>query len=632
MSEIFDIIWRFWEISENKVISLCVIVALLLILSFWKFKQTRHPRYRGRIIIVTTLLLLSACAYIACWVVFSTWHIYIWALGLILILAIIISVYTPVIAYPLLMMIEKNIEAGNVEKTEKLFAITKFFTFSMKAKLRYKQELAAHYEQEHRYQVAYDILNNIKQKTLFQNEIDIIEMHMAHYLISLGAFKKAKIHLSKVKTKVPMLLLLEMNIDDACGNTADDFFEKARHVIDLITPKTTDYVKAQLYSNFSLCRKAQNNYSDALFYAKKAVDCAKKSKSDLIIARTYEHLISLISSEEPTNEQIPVMLDEYLKLLDPKKPNNFFRGFNFLIKYYRMRNQKEILLPIIANGYTAQIHRLKSLQKYHWEVSMLDVAQHADIHIGNIMRDVMIDFDEFYNVDMPHKYQLIQQVHRALDVFFANDAPDIEFENEYRLFFERSEKYLINDATTDLKNYYDTLTENEVYERTHILKSIVSVSALRDWHSGVKRYDKMLGSAHMHNLNVSGHAERIKTLKDIADIYNTNGIIPALVDAYISIIEECYSIYYLEHEESYEINVANKDEMENCLIHLTNLLEQPINKKRYRAAQLNVATALYVLGRTEEALVYYKSFDEKELYRFNRWFKNHFTFLEDVLQ
>ena len=50
MGDILDVFDHFWEISNNKAISLDVIAIILLGLAYWNFKILRHPRYRLRII------------------------------------------------------------------------------------------------------------------------------------------------------------------------------------------------------------------------------------------------------------------------------------------------------------------------------------------------------------------------------------------------------------------------------------------------------------------------------------------------------------------------------------------------------------------------------------------------------
>jgi len=630
VSEIIDIIDRFWGVSENKAISLFVIAVILLGLTFWKFKQIRHPRYKFRIVIITALILLAVCAYIECWIVFSTWHITVWALGLMMMTAIIMSAYVPIIAYPLLTVLDKAVDAGNTDRAIRLIAAIKLFAFSTTSKLRYRQILSHYYERKNPYE-AYSILYNINQKSLFQREINNIEMRMAFNLIQMGSFRTAKLHINNVTTQTPLLLLLEVMIDDACGLSADVIFIKVQKANDLLTNKTDDFVKCQVYANISACRRGQGNYTDALFYAKKAVECAKKQKNDIVIANTYEHLILLMLSEEPENQYITEMFDEYLELLKPDKPNNFIRGFNFMMKFTKTQNRKNELRQIIVNGYSVQIRQLKSLEKYHWEVSMLDVALHADIHIYNIMLDVIQDFDSYFDVKMPDRFSLIENLYQVLDWFLNNARTAYENEKDYRPIFIRCENYLIDNAPQDLETYYSTLNENEVYERVRTLKSMIASSSMKDWRNGNQRFDKLLGNAHAYkNIDESGHAKRIKSLIDIVDMYETNGMLPAEIDAYISIIEECYSVYWLSDEQSYKVNTVNRDTLEKYLEILIDLLKcHPI--KRYQAERLKIAAYLHILGREDEARTYYESFDSNELHQFNRRFKNYFVYLKDVL-
>ena len=121
------------------------------------------------------------------------------------------------------------------------------------------------------------------------------------------------------------------------------------------------------------------------------------------------------------------------------------------------------------------------------------------------------------------------------------------------------------------------------------------------------------------------HLWRIKRLIDIADIYTENGIFPM-------IIEECFSVYWLSHSNSYDVNIVNQETMMQYLLVTTRLLEQRKTKDRYMPEHLKIAAYYCVLEDYENATKYFEMFDATRLHRFNSWFKNYYLYARDVLK
>ena len=167
----------------------------------------------------------------------------------VLIALIILSTYKPILSFPVLYIAKKMVKAGEHKKAGKYLAIARFTSITTASRLEYKIILADLYSRTRRYFDSYNTLFNIKQKPLRISEIDMLEMHMAFYLIRMGSLRAAKRHIDNVKNKTPLLLLLETNILDATGMSSDCVFEKIESAVGLITPKTSAFDKAQkLYS------------------------------------------------------------------------------------------------------------------------------------------------------------------------------------------------------------------------------------------------------------------------------------------------------------------------------------------------------------------------------------------------
>lgn len=638
MGDVFDIFDHFWGITNNKAISIDIITIFLLGLAYWKFKIIRHPRYRFRIVFIVIVVLLNWNLYLLEIADFKIWHICYFIVDILGIIFIIMSAYTPIITFFPMKKLKVLIRGGFRKKCDPYFHIMKLSTLTTASKLEYKRLITDDYANRHLYINAYNEFYYLNQNRLFDFEKDEIEIYMAYYAALLGNIKLAKAHISKIKEKGPLSILVEMKICDIQGGDIEEVIKYIEEAQTIIKPQTPNRITAQIYAIYSNCRMIQGNYEDALFNVKKALDFAKKSNNNIIIYNTYEQLITLMCFNNPCSDDILTYYKEYLEYLDLNEPSTAIRAYNFMSKYYRLQNQEDNLLPLVANNYTSLIKKLEGCERYNWEVSNLDVAQHAGIHIKNIMHDVMRDFPNFKDVKMPDRFHLIKKLYGVLDHFFANDSKEIQYE-EYRKIYRDCECYIAEEAYNDLKEYYDTLDLNQIFERCNILDSMVAVSAMREWHNKICiiRHDKLIGNAYFYEdleivANKSEHGERVKILEDIADIYNTNELYSQSIEFYIRIAEECYSVHWLKDESKFEISVIDKENMEKYIEVAISKIKESDNPKRFQPQYIKIAAQLCVLNRFDEASTLYNLFDKKELKNLNMRTINYFQFAEDVLR
>lgn len=638
MGDVFDIFDHFWGIINNKALSIDIITIFLLGLAFWNFKIIRHPRYRFRMVFIVIIVLANVNLYLLQIVDFKIWHIYYFIVELLSIIYIIMSAYTPVITFFPMKKLKALVRGGFRKKCDSYFHIMKWITLTTASKLEYKRLITDDYANRHLYINAYNELYYWNWNRLFDSEKDEIEIYMAYYAALLGNIKLAKTHISRVKEKSPLSLLVEMKICDIQGGDIEDVIKYIEKAETIMKPQTPNRITAQIYAIYSNCRMIQGNYEDALFNAKKALDFAKKSNNTIIVYNTYEQLISLMCFNNPSTDDILTYYNEYLECLNLSEPSTAIRAYNFMSKYYRLQNREDKLLLLVANNYTSLIKKLKGCERYNWEVSNLDVAQHAGIHIKNIMYDVVKDFSNYKDVNMPDRFYLIKRLYGILDHFFANDSNEVKCE-EYRRIFRDCECYIAEKAYNDLKQYCDTLDLNQIYERCSILDSMVAVSAMREWHNKICiiRHDKLIGNAYFYeNLeiiaNKSEHKERVKILEDIADIYNTNELYSQSIEFYIRIAEECYSVYWLKDESKFEISVIDKANMEKYIGVAIKKIKESDSTKRFQPQYLKIAAQLCVLRRFDEATTIYNLFDKKELKNLNMRTINYFRFVESILR
>ncbi len=635
MGDILDI----WNTISNKAIAIDIISIFILGTFYCRFENVRkfvnHPRRRSRLLFVVFLALLNINVYLFPITGFKASHIYYFIIELFVIIYTIISIYKPILTFFPFKKLKKLVRGGYTEKCDSYFHFLKFLTLTTASRLEYKRLITDYYAKKHMFMEAYNEFYYLKQKRLFNSEINEIESYMAYYAALLGNIKLAKTHILRVKKKTPLSLLVEMKICDVRGGMIEEIIKYIEKAEEIITSQTPDGLKAQIYSIYSNCRMIQGNYEDALFNVKKALEFAKKSKNNIIIYNTYEQLIQLMLLKKTNKDDVDICCQEYIKQLNLNEPSTAIRAYNFMSRYYRLQNMEEKLLPLVANNYTLMIKNLDGCERYNWEISNLDVAQNAKIHINNIMNDVIRDFPNYKDVSMPNRFHLIKKLYDVLDSFFVNDANNVDY-IEYQEILEECECYLAERAYEDLKQYYDTLNLNQIYERCETLHSMVAVSAMREWHNKICiiRYDKLIGNAYYYGNQdiITEHNERMDILKDIADIYSTNGLYPQSIDSYINIVDECYSVYWLEDDSKFEMNIIDKSNMEKYLDVTIKELQKSNNFKRFQPQYIKVAAQLCVLKRLDEAFFFYRLFDKRELKNLNLHTRSYFQFVDTILE
>lgn len=453
MGDILDVFDYFWGISNNKAISIDIITVVLLGLAYWNFKIIRHPRYRFRIIIIVIIALLNVNIYLLQITDFEMWYICFFVAELLVTIYTILSAHKPILTFLPFKKLKELVRGGYRKKCDLYFRIMKFVTLTTASKLEYKRLITDDYANRHLYIDAYNEFYYLSQKRLFDSEKNEIEVYMAYYAALLGNIKLARTHISKVKEKNPLSLLVEMKICDVRGGKTEEIVEYIEEAKTIIQPQTLDGIKAQIHAIYGNCRMIQGNYEDALFNVEKALEFAKKSNNKTIIYNIYEQLILLMCFKNPSDDDISTYYQEYLECLNLDEPSTAIRAYNFMGKYYRLQNLEDKLLPLVANNYTSMIKKLEGCGRYNWEVSNLDVAQHAGIHIKNIMYDVMRDFPNFKDVNMPDRFHLMKKLYGILDHFFANDSKEIQYE-EYRKIFIECGCYIAEEAYNDLKQFF----------------------------------------------------------------------------------------------------------------------------------------------------------------------------------
>lgn len=115
MGEILEMFDYLWGISDNKAIYMNVVIVVLFVLVYMKFKISRHSRYRVRILFVAVLILLNINICFFGIVTFEVDNIYFYVLEVLLVGYVVASAYKPILTFFFLKRV-KTLSRGGFRK------------------------------------------------------------------------------------------------------------------------------------------------------------------------------------------------------------------------------------------------------------------------------------------------------------------------------------------------------------------------------------------------------------------------------------------------------------------------------------------------------------------------------------
>lgn len=575
-------------------------IAFLLLFSF--VRSLNHPRYKYRILASLLIVLVCLNLYVFSFLSISNKK----ALCIIIVsLTIIIATIFYSIKYPigisalLFKKIKKLNEYGDPLEVERLLKSTKPFLFTTAEKLEYAYACQRLYFKLKEFNKSYKTFKDINQNKLLKKESERIIIFMAQDLFLMGGLKKAEHTLESVDfDNVSKLNLLGM-IYEQYGDlsAAAGYWYKAKLHIE----NADISEKSQIYCNYGRIRLIEHNYTDALFYYRKAYDCLEMVLSNNLRHIVYQNIIHTLYKKDPEDAEIDKYCNEYYNLKFQNE-EDFIEYYNFTINFALQQNAiDDSLLECVAKGYEDIVSQLDGRLRYNFEVSALSMAFDFGIRINVIMNDIRNDFNKYFKVKMPDRFGLIKNLYCAL-----KDTTDI-YCGVYNDILAQCKNYLSKNAPNDLNEYYNSLEEYEVNARCNALR------------------DKIFCTKETQPYNFDF---LLLEIKDITDIYELEGLYLAVTEYCLNIADECID------KNNLDINARTVEHPEIISEYVNRAITsigQLKNHPSVSVFNLRIAVYLLAIDERERSKEFLEKFNKNDINLLPNWLRRYYFVISQEL-
>lgn len=287
-----------------------------------------------------------------------------------------------------------------------------------------------------------------------------------HILYHMGNIEKsAQIARKTEKEGTAKYLEWQALYEEARGNI-EKAIELTRQAL-AATEEKEWRLKAELLNNWGRCNRICGNNKEALKYFNRAADMLPVDEKGELVCAVYSNLIFTScleygDTDMDQTDRLICELENHLNLTDPKEA---LEVENIKLEVARQRKEQAQIEELIDKGHD----RILSLfdkesdgmqMRLIYEASSLHVAHTAELALGKYMDSLKADFEEIFRLRMPEKYYILKEIFVLL-----LEPPIINqrFYQQYQEIFERTTKYIVEEAREELKEYLDDLHEDAIY-------------------------------------------------------------------------------------------------------------------------------------------------------------------------
>lgn len=362
---------------------------------------------------------------------------------------------------------------------------------------------------------AYDSLCNARRMQLYPEEKVNCDISRAYLLVEMGDLTAARIIADQIKDMdKPAFCFLSSYILENEGKL-DESFRLAKIAESSMDPNYRETrVKQCIYNHLGRLYCFKGNQTEVYRYYNLAICEAKKMRDYSQINNSYLNLINQYINNDFSEYEVRTIAKDYFEQIDTNTVDGICKRINLTAQIERHFNHKDGEEATIRQGY----EELKKHSGYPAlavnRVQLLHMLYVGGFELEPLLSDVKNDMELYREFEMPQR----ADVYIALGYFVQ--LPHKDF---HRLVPIRNEveRYLSEFAISDLRTYYNTLQTNCVYQRCHILESMIDVCAL---------------------LRTRGN-DQLQWIEDVIQIYKDNGLILRQAQKYVDKVK-CYAQQY----------------------------------------------------------------------------------------
>jgi len=454
--------------------------------------------------------------------------------------------------------LEEIINQGKALDNPDLFSNRPWYLIDAKEKLEYINLKADYHAQRREELKAYKSYLQTKKLKLSDQEAAQVKINRALLLFKFGAYNKLDLILNEVNKNLDQLepkrlgfyynlkaFIVEKKELDLTKSLS--LLQKAKDYISDLDNEPT--LKAQLYNNFGIIRRLQNNLTDARSYYKKAKKYAVKSNKASLIAVIFDNLIKIYSTQGEY-DLLEKTKDEYLRLLEDSL---FSREetMNLQLAIARDNLSPSDYKSFLIDSYFSNRKGLDKEKMLVFNATTLRLMYNSGMNVQVVADQIARTIDDYFKLSMPDKFLLLHEI----EIFVRNKnnlkkfhcrrkmprQAKIKLENAIKM-KEKVENYMQNQAAADIENYLGSLEDYQVQRRLDFLQHKI----------GVITNHKPYNFDQVHKLFV-----------DLIDICKFNGLTEKQIENELNLVDEALDLMDKNYGDESKLKEVILSHLEN---------------------------------------------------------------------
>jgi hypothetical protein len=273
-----------------------------------------------------------------------------------------------------------------------------------------------------------------------------------------------------------------------------------------------------LYNNLGRISGVFRNNSTKLNYYEKSKTIITQHNIKNHVHTVFPNLIDtlLITSNV---DKADAVLQEYSELIDQ---NNFYdklNYYNYLIQFYRQKNDQQALKIVVEEGESELRQNLSEEKKCLFDASTLRIKFNGGLDYINTLTNIKNNWSNFCNLNLLFKLTAFKEIYF---VFFHNTL--LQSDDSFNTMYQDLISFLQNDAPKLIDSYIQNeIKDYEVYLRKNLLNDKIEFT----------RLTLLPRSAIFLTINAI-----IKIMFEIADLLESNGNLLEGYIQYLNVLDE----------------------------------------------------------------------------------------------
>ena len=372
----------------------------------------------------------------------------------VLYLVVVVRSLKPKINYfsnPILKHYAKKMYAGEIIENLGFFEKKNhWFIQEMDLKIEYRLLRAKYFSLVHNYEKAYQILNSLDEKYLYEEEIIFVNRKKAIQLTQMGAMSEALLLLGKpdeCDSQDPFVWAAFSTIYEQQGNIdkAMEYISRAKDLINVSHLDNIDIV--QIYNNYGKISSMNENKSDALYYYRRAYKLADDIKDMQVYSVLVPDLLIHMAAAGESKKRCEEILYKFKERIKNQSIDNLLKYNNCAISYYRQVRDEQAVFNVIKNGYYELRGKLSHEQAEIYKASIFRMIMSGRYIHDWFDNEIKTEFQNYEDLPLLSRFIIFREY---MGVFSQLEFRVLLRNKKYSALYNMILRYYHNKALEDI--------------------------------------------------------------------------------------------------------------------------------------------------------------------------------------